>query len=114
MNLRLNIPAGWAVCYNQFADEDPVIVDGEIENWDAFKTSLAQFNKMELVKGDWKIRDEHLLMDLGWYPEADPEGCYRLVLVNHTADGQWEDINEFASQDRFMVRDKIEEWMRAY
>lgn len=113
MRIRLDISPGWAICYNQFADEDPVIVDGEIENWDAFKNSLAQFVKMELVKGHWRILDEHLLIDMGWYPEADPNGCYKAVLVNHT-EGDWEDIDQFESQDRFEVRDKIEEWMRVH
>jgi hypothetical protein len=47
------------------------------------------------------------LIDLGWYPDSDPEGAYRLVLLR-----TWEDIlDQLVSPDRFAIRERLERWM---
>ena len=116
MRMRLNIPGGWAVTYNQFMDENPVIEDGKIANWDVYKEDLLQISKLEIQDGWHQIPDLILMIDLGFYPEADPEGNFRLVLtkVDKIGDTGWQEIEEFESKDRFAVRDKIEQWMQQH
>lgn len=111
MNLmRFRVPAGFAVCYNKFADIEPVESEGDeiLENWGYFTEDILQINKMELKKGKWIIPEENkLIIDLGWYPDSDAKGSYRLVLVNE----EWETIWSKKSKDRFEIRDTLEEWM---
>lgn len=48
------------------------------------------------------------VIDLGWYPDQDPEGQYRLVLLQEN----WDDILcTFESPDRFEIRDTLERWL---
>lgn len=112
--MRLGVSPGWAVTYYQFEDVDPDIDGNEIVNWEYYKTSLAQFHKMELVDGQYQILEEHLLIDLGWYPEGEPDGAFHLVLAKMTPEGSWDELKQFKSQDRFSIRDKIEEWMKIF
>jgi hypothetical protein len=107
--LPLKIPQGYAMCYNKFHDVEPEVgEDGDfLKNWGYFTEDLLQIKKMKLKAGKWYIPDEGLLIDLGWYPDSSNAGEYRLELVNE----KWEVHDEFSSRDRFLIRDKLEEWL---
>lgn len=112
--LPLKIPAGWAVTYNQFVDEDAVInKNGTIENWDAYKESLLQIQRLDIMNGSHYIPRATLLIDLGWTPEGRSDGSFKLVLVflNPDAKNIWEPIAHFESKDRFQIQGQIEEWL---
>lgn len=112
--IPLKIPAGWAITYNQFVDEEAIILEnGTIENWDAYKESLLQITRLDLKNGTHYIPNGTLLLDLGWTPEADAAGSFKLVLVfmDPTADEIWVPISEFTSQNRVEIQAKIEEWL---
>jgi len=113
MNLiQLKIPAGYAVAYNEFYDVDPVVSedsDSLIENWGLFTEDLLQIVKLRINNGKWYIpeRENTLLFDLGWYPDSNINGHYRLLLV----DGDWNEIKSISSKDRFLIKETLEEWM---
>jgi hypothetical protein len=72
----LQVPNGWRVQWNQFFDIEPgaaVEIEGLPENdpWELFPQDLLQL----------KYDNGNLIIDLGWLPEADPDGQYILTLV---------------------------------
>jgi hypothetical protein len=74
----LQIPIGWRVQWNQFFDVEPgaeIEVDGlpEGDVWELFPQDLLQL----------KYDERNLVVDLGWLPEADPDGRYILTLVEN-------------------------------
>jgi hypothetical protein len=71
----LRIPAGWTVVVNSFAEiADPRSLT------DAERQALLAQDLLQLRAGD-------LILDLGWTPEDDASGRYRLELVR----GDWDD-----------------------
>ncbi|WP_036940652.1 hypothetical protein [Pseudobacteroides cellulosolvens] len=52
-----------------------------------------------------------MIIDLGWYPDGDPDGNYGLSLAIVREDNSWDILKEFSSKNRFEIRDKIEQWM---
>lgn len=110
--MQLKIPAGYAVTYNKFYDVDPVLsADSNyfIENWGFFTEDLLQIVKMKINNGKWFIpeREDTILFDLGWYPDSDINGHYRLELV----DGEWNEIKSISTKDRFVIKETLEEWL---
>ena len=67
----LQIPGGWKVVQNHFYDITPV---------DALDGDRLDFPFIEDIL---QLTNDHLRMtlDLGWYPNGDPSGYYRLLLI---------------------------------
>jgi hypothetical protein len=74
----LNIPANWIITYNNFFDIDPLKLKHNDILWDNFIEDLLQ------------LKNEHknILLDLGWYPEMNPNGNYCMKLIQ---DNNWEE-----------------------
>jgi hypothetical protein len=73
----LNIPKGWKITYNNFFDIDPLKIDSSDDIlWENFSRDLLQIRK------EGKI----IILNLAWYPEMDPNGCFHLRLTDF-----WED-----------------------
>ena len=48
--MRVRIPAGWAMVYNSFGDEDPISdSDGHIENYEYFKEDLFSLRQLTVT-----------------------------------------------------------------
>ncbi len=113
--IPLHIPSGWAICYNQFIDEDPIVIENSehFKNWDAYKESLLQIMRLDIKDGNHFIPNKTLLIDLGWTPEASIHGSFKLHLVNFdkNAEQNWDTIETYFSKDRFDIQSKIEEWL---
>ena len=92
----LRIPTGWSVKYNSFTEYDP---DDAAEHFDELCEDLLQ-----LENGD-------LLIDLGWYPEGDITGQYRLYLLDGTKALPFEmPLEIFNSRSKQEIIEKIELW----
>lgn len=104
----LRIPSGWAVIINHFADEDPVIKDGRIVNDHFYSEDLLYIETIRGDDGRWVNNVEGHTIELGWLPESDPNGRYRLELLrshlNHL-------LLEVESRDRQIIRVAIERAM---
>lgn len=102
------MPSGWAVIINHFADEDPVIQDGRIVNDQYFSEDVLSIETICFEGGRWVNDLRGHTIDLGWKPEFDPNGRYRLVLLR----GDWDNVLvEFESKDRHVIRIAIERMM---
>lgn len=101
----LNIPSGWAVTHNTFGDEDPYIQDGRILNEQFYNENLLVIQSLQFNGTDWMINPNGYTLKLGWYPHANPSGCYRLTVIQGTE--QPEGI-EFTARERDKIRQTIE------
>ena len=101
----LKIPGGWAVIHNSFGDEDPVLLNGAIVNDEFYNEDLLSIERLQFNGTDWVSAQKGYVLDLGWYPESDPQGCYRLTLLR----GDWNNVVvRFESREREKIRAVIE------
>ena len=100
----LRIPTGWTVIWNQFYEVEPDadieiagLPDGDV--WELFLQDLLQ-----LQNGNRK-----LLLDLGWVPEANPQGRYKLTLVENE---DWiHPVATYESRDKDDIVEQIDLWL---
>lgn len=85
--IPLKIPTGWAILHNHcFNDEEMVVLDGKIQNDLSFKEDILSIAQVAYKNRDYTILKSGYWIDLGWYPEGDPLGHYRLVLFRDNWD----------------------------
>ena len=117
--MPLRIPAHWAVTHNQFYDVDPIIdenSDSEFyKNCDYFTQDILQIVKTTIHDGKPVIDKDHLLIDLGHYPDGEINGEYKLQLVESVqVQMDWDNSKKFRSKDRSEIVAKMEQWMEHY
>jgi hypothetical protein len=96
----LKIPTGWTVTWNQFYDIEPIsniycdgLPDGDV--WELFLQDLLQLKQI----------NKSIILDLGWIPEANPEGSYHLQII---ANEDWSTpILVYRSKNKIEVVEKI-------
>lgn len=88
----LRIPEGWTVAYNSFCEVDVDHPDA----WTLLKESLLQ------LKHERRGR----LLDLGWYPEGEPDG--RFVMQLYDGDFTGTLLQKHETQDRAEMVSVIE------
>ena len=92
----LRIPTGWKIAYNGFLEIEPTSLAENDIVWIHFNQDMLQL----------KFERRELLVDLGWYPDADINGTFRLVVIKHT---EWEDpLEVFESRSKKEIVEKIE------
>ena len=101
----LQITTGWLVEYNEFRDIEPysdIKVEGlpDEDVWELFLQNLL-FLKHEFYG---------ISLDLGWTPEAEPEGSYKLTILKN---GDWDNpLLYFKSKNKDEIVEKINLWLR--
>ncbi|GED01423.1 hypothetical protein P8907_13870 [Bacillus atrophaeus] len=97
VNLQaLRIPKGWTINQNSFREIDPKNLAPEDEKWLFFSQDLLQLTYSR----------KNYMVDLGWYPDADAEGNYQLIMVQ---DENWEQpVYEFQSVSHIEIVKNIE------
>ena len=101
----LQITRGWFVGYNEFKDVEPytdIKVEGlpDDDVWELFLQDLLQL----------KHEFTGITIDLGWTPEADPNGAYELTIIKNC---NWSDpIFHYESKNKDDIVEKINYWMR--
>lgn len=98
----LRVPEGFVIMYNTFFDVEPPIGNFKSSDWWYFKESLLYICYM---KSDPKI-----LLDLGWYPEFDPEGKFAIQVFKEDFSG--EQLVDFESRSKKEIVDKINEILK--
>ena len=105
--IPLRIPQGWAVLENSFYDEEMKLgEDGLIENYLAFKEDILWIQKSTYNNEKTYFVDmKGYSLDLGWYPDMDPKGEYKVVLLK----GDWNNVLlEFKSTEKARIVKFIE------
>lgn len=104
--MRLRVPSNWKMIKNAFFD-----VEYEARNGKLFPKAVLVEDILSMqYKDTWNDppSEKNFFIDLGWYPDESPEGHYRLVLLQDN----WNDILiSFESRDRFVIREKLENWL---
>jgi hypothetical protein len=96
------------VIHNTFRDEEPVIRDGKIVNFGSFGEDLLSIERLQQRDGLWVTAANGHALDLGWYPDADPRGAYRLTLIH----GDWNHVvGTFVSRNRAEIASAVEHWL---
>jgi hypothetical protein len=100
----LRIPAGWHIVCNHFCDIEPganIYVDGlpDGDVWELFLQDLLLMEHAHL----------NLALDLGWVPEADLNGKYKLTLIKNE---DWDSpIAFYESLSKDDIASKIDSWL---
>jgi len=76
----LRIPSGWTVMFNNLVEIDEVEALTDPER----RAYLSQ----DLLSIHTARGEPRITLDVGWYPDEDPSGTYRLVLLRDS----WDDI----------------------
>ena len=98
----LRIQPGWSFLYNKLADLEP---DNLSEDDPAWLFTLVQ----DILYMRKENRKQTVAIDLGWYPEGDPHGAYRLVAVLN--DDFLNPILEYTSRSTQEIVDTMEYWL---
>ena len=89
----LRIPAGWAVLYHDLREIDP--------SPEAFAGSWLREDLLQL-----KNDRADVLVDVGWYPEGDPDGKYSVVMYRGDFRGQR--MHEYHTPNRLPMVAEVE------
>lgn len=100
----LRIPAGWEVILNKFLEFDKENYDEDNGTWINLTQDITYLKR--------KNRQYVVGIDLGWYPDLDPNGVFHIqVIINEN----WsEPVLEFITRDRKEVVDIIENLLIKY
>ena len=104
---KLSIPCGWKVMWNQFLETDPDTLEKDSREWLLFSEDILYIKRIKTT-----IHKDDLALDLGWYPEADPDGEFCLYVIKND---NWAEPEEaFRSRSVSEISDKIEDLLRKY
>ncbi len=100
----LRIPAGWEVVFNKFLEVDIEDCSVDNENWLDFTEDITYLRR--------KNRKYNIGIDLGWYPDIDPQGAFHVkVILNEN----WENpVMEYITRERKKVVETIEDLLLRY
>lgn len=107
----LRIPGGWTVVFNEFANIDPMEISDEDEDKWLFYLSedLLYLSAQSTRKQNKQTQIQTLGIDLGWYPEGDPNGSFKLQAI---LDENWENpLLEFSSRNKDKIVETLEQWL---
>lgn len=99
----LRISCGWEIIQNKFIDIEPSsIIDEDDKLWFHFTEDILQL----------RHKERNIIIDLGWYPDIEPTGNYRVVAVK---DEDWENpIDRFESRSKEEITAKIEQLIKKF
>ena len=100
----LRIPAGWEVVFNKFLEIDIKDCPVDNENWIDFTEDITYLRR--------KSRKYNIGIDLGWYPDTDPQGAFHVKVI---LDEKWEKpVIEYVTRERKEVVKIIEDLLLRY
>lgn len=100
----------WKVMWNKLEDIEPDNVKEDDAAWlFTFVEDMTYITTEYTYKENKKNIKHTLAIDLGWYPEGDRNGCYRLVAI---LDNNWnKPILKMKTRNTQKVVDTIELWL---
>lgn len=102
----LRVPAGWLVEYNTFVEFGPDRAPAADDYRWHHSEDLLQIRSCKVVDGAWQADPDGYLVDLGWYPDGEPTGAYRLVVVR--PDFRGDTVIEVSHREQSVIRQAIE------
>ena len=84
----LRIPSGWTIMFNKLENMEPKEISPEDKIWlYAYTEDILYMYTNISQKNNKKTEEQKLAIDLGWYPDGDPNGSFRLLAI---LDDNWE------------------------
>ena len=106
----LRIPTGWTMLFNKLEDVEPEELQEQDRRWLFLFTEdilLMRANMHRRKNG--KLEEQKLMIDLGWYPDGESTGNFRLVAV---LNDNWEyPLLKFSSRSKVEIVNRIEKWL---
>ena len=106
----LRIPTGWTMLFNKSEDIEPEELQEQDKRWlFLFIEDILHMYANLHRKKNKKLEEQKLGIDLGWYPDGEPTGSFRLVAV---LDSNWDfPLLEFSSRRKVEIVKTIEKWL---
>lgn len=105
----LRIPTGWHIEFNKLTSTEPETLDKDDERWFDFTEDIAYMYTINQKKEYHKMDTQKLGIDLGWYPDCDPNGNFCLQAI---LDDDWENpLKKFISKSTEEVVKQWEKWL---
>ncbi|MCI8810661.1 MAG: hypothetical protein HFF84_11230 [Oscillibacter sp.] len=106
----LRIPAGWTFLYNKFEDLEPETLPPEDQRWlFTFVQDIFYLYTDKTRKQNKQVEHQRLGIDLGWYPDGDPSGSFRLEAILN--DDWINPLLTFSSRSKREIVDTLEYWL---
>ena len=106
----LRIPLGWTIGINKLENLEPQELSGDDESWlYDFTEDILWIHRTNQRKKNKQFEEQTLSIDLGWYPDGDPAGSFRLVAI---LNDNWDSpLLEFSSRSKQEVVEMMEQWL---
>ncbi len=111
LNLQpLRIPPHWTMELNKLEDIDPEMLPPEDENWLlAFNEDILYMRSQISRIRNNQTEKQEFIIDLGWYPDGDPNGNFVLQAVLNE---DWLDpLMKFSSRNKDEIVETLEKWL---
>ncbi|MDE7228910.1 MAG: hypothetical protein K2N56_00385 [Oscillospiraceae bacterium] len=111
LNLQpLRIPPHWTMELNKLEDIDPETLPPEDKTWlFAFNEDILHMYSIISRKRNKQTEEQKLGIDLGWYPDGDPNGNFVLQAVLNE---DWLDpLMKFSSRNKNEIVNTLEKWL---
>lgn len=100
---NIKITEGCIITYNTFFNVEVPFDDSKSKDWWYFKDYLLQIMYVKV--------NPNVLLDMGWYPEFDPEGRFVIRVFRENYGG--EQLFQFESRSKKEMVDKIYEVLKS-
>lgn len=109
----LRIPPGWYFLFNKLEQIEPERLDKNDRVWlFHFVEDILYMERKNQRKINKKVEEQVIGIDLGWYPDGEPQGAYTLLAI---LDHNWEEpLLQYRSRCTQEVVDQLEEWLFRY
>lgn len=106
----LRIPGGWTVAFNKFEKTDPEELSEQDEKWlYSFNEDILYMYSDVSRKQNKQTENQRLGIDLGWYPDGEPNGSFKLLAILNE---NWEKpLLEFSSRSKEEIVRTLEKWL---
>lgn len=106
----LRIPGGWTVLYNKLEDLEPEELPPDDRGWlFSFNEDIFHIYTTARRKRNKQVETQKLVLDLGWYPDGDPSGSFRLEAILN--DDWINPLLTFSSRSKQEIVDTLEYWL---
>lgn len=106
----LRIPPNWTILQHKLMNIEPEKLNKNDDKWlTMFVEDILQIERHLKRKINKKVEQQKLIIDLGWYPDSEPSGNFRLVAI---LNNNWEfPLLQFTSRSKKEIVETLEYWL---
>ena len=106
----LRIPPNWTILQHKLMNIEPKELNKKDDKWlTMFVEDILQIEKHLKRKINKKVEQQKLIIDLGWYPDGEHSGNFRLVAI---LNNNWEfPLLQFTSRSKKEIVETLEYWL---